>query len=171
MGKANSTIRSAIENSTFSEGPNYLLNDGADKNYSLAVYAAGTVYTLTGTPALVDFGTTDPSIVLDKAGTYSITARAQVKRNNSTHIADHTITFKLRRTNNTAADIANATTTYNDEAHNASNETEPNQILPEVIYTTTNTNDVIELWGSVSSAGTGGTHDVDEASIVAKRLY
>lgn len=153
------------------KAPTYNLTDGSDKNYTLSAYASGTVYTLTDTAALVDFGTTDPAITINKAGTYLIIARAQVKRNSSTHIADHTVTFKLRRTNNTAADIANSSTTYNDEAHNASNETEPNQILPHVIYTTANTDDVIQLWGSVSAAGTGGSHDVDEASVIAIRLY
>lgn len=148
----------------------FLLADGSDKNYALSVYASGAVYSLTGTPALLDFGTTDPSITIDKAGTYLLIARAQVKRNNSTHIADHTVTFKLRRTNNTAADIANSSTTYNDEAHSASNENEPNQLLPVVPYLAT-AGDIIQLWGSVSAAGTGGTHDVDEASLTAIRLY
>lgn len=149
----------------------YLLSDTADKNYTLSVYAAGTVYALTITPALLAFGTTSPSLTIDKAGTYRIFARAQVTRNNSTHIAAHTITFKLRRTNNTAADITNSSTTYADDPHNAANDTEHQDVLPEVIYTTANTNDVIELWGVVSAAGAGGTHDVDEANIVCQRLY
>lgn len=136
----------------------------------LSVYAAGTAYSLTITPALLTFGTTSPTLTINKPGTYLIRARAQVVRNNSTHIADHTVTLKLRRTNNTAADLANAVTAYPDDPHNASNDTEGNWMIPEVIYTTANTDDVIELWGDVSSAGTGGTHDVTEASIIAE-LY
>lgn len=142
-----------------------------DANHLITVFATGTVYALTGSAALIDFGTTDPSIVIDKPGTYLITYRAQVKRNNSTHIADHDITLKLRRTNNTAADVANSSTTYTDEAHNASNDSEGNWIMPDIPYTTLNSDDIIQLWGSVSAAGTGGTHDVIEVSIIAKRLY
>lgn len=142
-----------------------------DANHIITAYAAGTAYTLTGSAALLDFGTTDPSIVIDKPGTYLLSARVQVKRNNSTHLADHDITLKLRRTNNTAADVSNATTTYTDEAHNASNESEGCWILPQVTYSTINADDIIQLWGSVTAAGTGGTHDVIEASIVAMRLF
>ena len=149
----------------------YKLSDSSDKNYTLSVYASGTAYSLTITSALLTFGTTSPSLTIDKAGTYRIYARAQVTRNNSSHVSSHTISFKLRRTNNTAADITNSTTTFSDDAHSTSYETEHQDILPEIIYTTSNTDDIIQLWGVASSAGTGGTHDVDEACIVAERLY
>ena len=40
---------------------------------SSAVTGVGTDYSVTGTPALVDFGTTDPSVSIPEAGTYQVT--------------------------------------------------------------------------------------------------
>jgi hypothetical protein len=54
-------------------------SEGADLNHRVhnrteQVNGAGTNYTFTGTHALVDFGTTDPSISLPTAGTYNVRA-------------------------------------------------------------------------------------------------
>jgi len=43
-----------------------LTAQGTLTNFS--VYAAGTAYSLTGTSALLDFGTTDPSVTINQAG-------------------------------------------------------------------------------------------------------
>jgi hypothetical protein len=73
----------------------------------LSVYAAGTAYQLTASDAALDFGTTDPSLTLTKAGTYLLTARVRLDYNGATFSAVRTATLKLRRTNNTAADLSN----------------------------------------------------------------
>jgi hypothetical protein len=39
------------------------------------------------------------------------------------------------------------------------------------VYTTTNANDIIQLYGLIDTVPTGGTVQVMEASIVAVRLY
>jgi len=43
--------------------------------------------------------------------------------------------------------------------------------LPDVVYTTSNNNDIIEVWGDVSVVPTAGSLDAVEASIIATRLY
>lgn len=136
-------------------------------NYS--AYASGTVYTMTATPALVDFGTADPSITISTAGTYLIFSGGNLKYNGATYVGTQTATLKLRRTNNTAADLSNGTrtltlriiTTITDDAGFLSN--------PPVIYTAS-AGDIIQLWGSVSATPSAGSVQVDSAEIVAVKI-
>lgn len=149
----------------------FLLTDGSDKNYSLATYAAGTAYALTATPAALDFGTTDPVVTLAKAGTYLLLARVNLKYNAATFAASRTVTLKLRRTNNTAADLTNGTLTSLTDIITTKTYTFGVFDLPRIIYTTTNTNDAITIFGDVSVIPTAGSLDAVAAEIVAVRLY
>lgn len=136
----------------------------------LSVYATGTVYTLTATPAAVDFGTTDPTITLNAVGTYAIRARVKVALNGATFAANRTLTVKLRRTNNTAADVADSSTTYVVPITTTITNTLAVIELPEVLYTTANTNDVLTIFADISVTPSAGSISIDEASIVAVRL-
>lgn len=132
-------------------------------------FAAGTIYSLTNTAALIDFGTTDPSITLTAPGTYLILARARIDYNAATFAAVRTATLKLRRTNNTAADLANGavaaktdiltliTSTFCEKAWWA-------------LYTTANSDDIIQLFGSLDVVPTAGSLDIAEASLIAIQL-
>lgn len=144
---------------------------GVGWNYPLSVYAAGTAYSLTATPAAMTFGTTNPVLVLDKSGTYKIEGRAYAQYNGATYASNQTATVKLRRTNNTAADIANATTTAKLRVITTITDTVGVMPLPPVTYTTTNANDSITIFGSVSSTPAAGSVDISEASIFATLLY
>lgn len=134
-------------------------------------YAAGTVYNLTASSALIDFGTTDPSITLATNGTYKISARAYVKYSGATYAGNQTLTIKLRRTNNTAADVSNSSTTVDLEILTTTTKAVGVIVLPDIIYTTSNNDDIIQLWGAVSATPSAGNVVVNEASIVAHRLY
>jgi hypothetical protein len=108
--------------------------------HSVAAYAAGTG-TLTATFAAVSFSTTNPVVVLDQPGTWRISARVQINSSNS---ADQQVQFKLRRTNNSAADIANSAVTFTvlggqDLDHFVE--------IPLVYYTTANANDSLTVFG------------------------
>lgn len=146
------------------------LTDGSDKNYSLSVYAAGTAYQLTNTAAALTFGTTSPSLTLDKAGTYLLLARVNLLYNGATFAASRTVTLKLRRTNNTAADLTNGTATAATDIVTTKTFTFGVFELPQVIYTTALTNDAIALFGDVSVVPTAGSLDAVAANIVAIRL-
>ena len=135
----------------------------------LSVHASGTAYQLTATPALLDFGTTDPSLTISKSGTYLVTARVKLGYNAATFAAVRTVTLKLRRTNNTAADLTNGTTTSATEIITALTYTFTDQSWA-VIYTTTNDNDIIQIFGDVGVLPTAGSLDAQEASIIATRL-
>lgn len=147
----------------------YFLRGAALLN-PLSVYAAGTVYTLTATSAAVDFGTTDPIITVNAAGTYRIKARIKVALNAATFSANRTLTVKLRRTNNTAADVANSSTTWIVPITSAITNTLAVIELPEVLYTTALATDTIQLFADISVLPTAGSITIDEASIVAVRL-
>ncbi len=144
---------------------------GAQVNYPLTVYASGTVASLTSSDALVDFGTTDPTLVLDKPGTYMLMGRAMLKYNGATYAGSQTATVHLRRTNNTAADVSNATTTAQLRIITTVTDTVGVMPFPPVIYTTTNSNDSISIYGALSATPAAGSVDCTEASIVAIKLY
>lgn len=150
-------------------GAAYQLNGVALHN-PLSVYATGTVYTLTAVSAAVDFGTTDPIITVNAAGTYKISGRVRVAINGATFSANRTLTVKLRRTNNTAADLANSSTTWIVPITTTITNTLAVIELPEVLYTTALTTDTIQLFSDISVVPTAGTISIDEASIVAIRL-
>lgn len=135
----------------------------------LTSYSAGTVYSLTATPAQVVFGTTSPALTINGAGTYLIFANAKLDYNGATFAAVRTPTLKLRRTNNTAADLANASVTAATSIITALTYT-LEQLAWWAIYTTTNTNDIIQIFGSIDVIPTLGTLDVSAASLIAIRL-
>lgn len=148
-------------------------NPGLDttfSNSSISGLAAGTAYSLTNTAALVDFGTTDPAITVNLPGTYILMGRARVDYAAATFAAVRTVTFKLRRSNNTPSDISGTSSSFLTQIITALSFTALTVNLPPVVYTTTNADDVIQLWGSVSAVPTAGTIDVTEASVVAIRL-
>jgi hypothetical protein len=134
-----------------------------------SVYAAGTVYTLTNVSAAVDFGTTDPIITVNAVGTYAIRAKVKVALNGATFAANQTLTVKLRRTNNTAADVANSSTTWVVPIVTTITNTLAVIELPEVLYTTALTTDTLQIFADISVVPSAGTISIDEASIVAIR--
>lgn len=155
---------------TLAAGVAYDLSDGSDKNHQVNVVAAGTVYSLTATPTALTFGTTSPAIVLDKAGTYLLIARANLKYNAATFAATRAVTIKLRRTNNTPADLTGGTRVLATGVITTLTYTFDDSSLA-VVYTTTNVNDAITLFGDVAVVPTAGSLDAIEANIVAVRLF
>lgn len=138
---------------------------------TFATYAAGTAYQLTATPALLNFGTTDPTITLTQAGTYLLSAHVNLLYNAATFAAVRTVTLKIRRTNNTAADVANSPLVLSTAIITTQTYTFAAVALPQVLYTTANTNDALELFGDVSVVPSAGSLDAVGASILAVRLF
>ena len=163
------TVGTADSNSI--DFPAFNLSDGSDKNYTLAVYAAGTAYSLTNTAAALDFGTTDPALTLNKAGTYLIFGKANLKYNGATFAAPQAVTIKLRRTNNTAADLTNGSVVLTTAIITTQTYTFAAVDIPPVLYTTSATDDAITIFGDVAVVPGAGSLDAIAASIVAVRLY
>lgn len=151
--------------------PNQLQTDGVRVGYNLSVYGAGTAYALTTTSAVVTFGTTSPTIVVDKAGTYLVMAQVNLAYNGATVVAE-TATFKVRRTNNTAANVG-AIPVVDLPVSTTLTNTLGIFEVPPFIYTTTNTNDSLSIFANVSADLGAGTIDATAigTSIVLVRLY
>ena len=135
-------------------------------------YSAGTVYSLTASMAKVDFGTTDPAITIPATGKYLITTNVKLAYNGVISATNRTVTLKLRRTNNTAADLSNSTTTFVTQVVSlvGLTGTAGDCDVPALIYNGTS-GDTIEMQGQISSvSGLTGSMDVQEASIVATRI-
>lgn len=145
-----------------------IVNPNVDSN-PLSVYASGTAYSLTASSAAIDFGTTDPSLTLTKYGVYLIIARARLNYNGATFGANRTTTLKLRRTNNTAADLTDGSVTATTAITSAVTSTFVDQTWT-CLYTTSNSNDVIAMYGDVSAVPSPGSLDVAAASIIAIRI-
>jgi hypothetical protein len=146
----------------------------------LTSYGSGTAYTLTATPAAIDMGTTDPLLTL-QPGTWRIYARAILSYNAATFASNRTITFKLRRTNNTAADVSNGTAAIGsgitDAAGAASGgATKSIEIrTPVAIYTTMRGTpsadaDTIAPFIDVSVLPTAGDVTVTACEMIAERV-
>lgn len=133
-----------------------------------AAYGTGTAYSLTNTAAALDFGTTDPAIVIPGSGTWKLSAIVQLNYTGATVVTE-TATLKLRRTNNTAADIANTTLLLDLPVATTLTNTYGTFALMRVLYTTTNANDAIAIFGSVSATLGAGTIDATAACLLAER--
>jgi hypothetical protein len=115
-------------------------------------------------------------ITIGAPGTYSI--RARVVLRGSSLVAsigtERAAAFKLRRINNTAADIAHSQTVVNIDETLGYEHVEYGTIqsltLPEVIYTTTNSNDIITIQGMLDIPFDAGWAVIPEANIVITQL-
>ena len=148
----------------------FSLSPTAPSNSALSIAAVGTAYALTTSQALLDFGTTDPILTITEPGTYLLLANVRVDYTAATFAAVRNVTLKLRRTNNTAADITGATTTFQTQIITTLTFTAFDGDLPPVIYTTLNNNDIIHFFGGIDTGPTAGTIDAVAASIVAIKL-
>lgn len=132
---------------------------------NLAVYFVGLTYRLTSTFAAAHI----TGLVLNKAGTYLLMPQITIlKTDRST--ADYTFSAKLRRTNNTAADITNTLSTFTDYTYSVEameNDTYHVVSLPAVYYTTTGTTDNLVIYAKAISTGDVACLSITEVSIVA----
>lgn len=149
---------------------NAITNLGLKKS-PLTVYAAGTAYQFTNASAALTFGTTSPTLVINAVGTYVIYARVRVDYNGATFAAVRTGTLKLRRTNNTAADLTNATSSFKTDIITTLTYTLADIFIPITTYITTNTNDSISIFGDISVVPSAGSLDCVEAEIIAVRIF
>lgn len=131
--------------------------------------SVGSAYSLTNSSAALDFGTTDPSVILDEPGTYLIFARADINYAASTFLAVRDVTLKLRRTNNTAEDLTNAAIVLKTDIITTLTYSFANPCW-WAVYTTANSDDIITIFGDVSVVPSAGALSVINASLVAIKI-
>lgn len=137
---------------------------------TITAYSAGTAYSLTATHALLDFSTTDPAITITSAGTWLIMAGANLKLNGATFAATETAACKVRRTNNTAADLTSAADSITIPIVTTATQHAGTVRIPSIIYTTTNTTDILQVFGRVLVTPSAGSIDATSSFIVAIKL-
>lgn len=136
----------------------------------IAVYGVGTAYQLTNTSAAIVMGTTSPVLPLTIAGTYALYALVTLRMNGATFAANRTVTLKVRRTNNTAADVTNASITLDTGIVTTVTQTFARVLLPLVGYTTANMNDSLTIFADVNTVPSAGSLDVSACSLVAVKV-
>ncbi len=138
-----------------------------------------STWQLTATYAAADFTSgTDPAVSLTTAGTYKIEADLCVQYASAAYYLSATknITFKLRRTNNTAADLTNTEVTNYLSSSTVGGgfgeyDTQMCMTITADDYTTTNTNDSITVFGDLQALPDAGSVDVNYLSIYAERIF
>lgn len=135
----------------------------------------GVDFDLTITPQILALSGSQPTITLGGPGTYALYSSAQYRYTNAYkgHNPPASVTTAIHRLNNTPAYLTLAqsvwTATDQDFSLNQSR-TAMYSVLPCIIYTTTTTGDVLELWGWFSGLIDGGKISSTEASVVAIKL-
>lgn len=141
---------------------------------TLTVTASGTPYNLTATPALLDFtggGSVDPSLTITSPGDYLLFARVRLDyAGGCSFVARRTVTIKIRRTNNTPADLTGATDSFSTQIIAVQTFIAGTVHLVAIPYTTANSTDILQLWGDVSVVPSAGSLDASEASIMVLKL-
>jgi len=132
--------------------------------------SSGTAYSLTASAAALDFGTTDPVVTLAEAGRYQIEADVLLQYSGATFASNRTVTLKLRRTNNTAADLTNATVTCNTDVTTTITGPMIMVHLKADDYTTAGSSDAITVFGDVSVVPSAGNLQASFAKIYARRI-
>ncbi len=139
-------------------------------NNIVQTVASGTAYTMTTSYAAVTFGTTSPTVTLLNAGTYTIYVDVQSQLSSAT-ITTQSVSFKLRRNNNTPADLTGATFGAPLPVQTAGSELGPAIHIGPIKYTTSGTTDVIEVQGILSASTGAGSVTASACTITAIRAY
>lgn len=102
--------------------------------------------------------------------TYLLFARARIDYVGATYNATHTVTFKLRRTNNTAGDVTNGVVTFQTAVITTLSYTAGQPSIVAIPYTTQGVSDVIQPFVSVDVLPSAGSMEIIECSITAVEL-
>jgi hypothetical protein len=138
---------------------------------SYTIQAGGTVATLPDSTAILNFGTTDPSMTITAAGTYMLQAGATLQYNAwEPDINPSTVTIKVRRTSGSPDDVSGANVNF-DLATTGAAYTGPLMVVttPMVIYTSAGS-ETIQLWGDRGGDPVGGSIEARSAWITAIRI-
>lgn len=135
------------------------------------VVATGTAYTMTNAYGSLDFGTTDPILTIANAGTYAVFVDVQLNLVGATYATYDSATIKLRRTNNTAADLAGSTFGTFIPTITTITAVGPYLHVGPIKYTTTNTNDTITVQGILGTTPAAGSVTATACTITAIRAY
>jgi hypothetical protein len=146
------------------------INRGSNPfNNFLTSYFSGAVYTVTNSSAEVKLNGNSQPVIIDVAGKYLLRAWVKIDLSGATFAATRTLTIKLRRLNNTAADVANAVLTFTVPITTTLSETLAFIDLPGVQYTGTAT-DQIAMFADINIVPSAGSIVISAGGITAMRI-
>lgn len=138
--------------------PIYYIASGVGANYSLTTGFANIV-----------FGTSNPSFTIDIPGRYLVNANVQINYSGATFAGVQNVNCKVVRTNNDAVDLTssvglstNVVTTLTAQCGVIN--------CPQVIYSTSNSNDILTIQGIVATAPSVGSLTVSSAVVSAIKI-
>lgn len=130
---------------------------------------SGTAYQLTATSAAIAPGTNTPALTLPEPGKWLLEAEVTLRNNGATFAANRTITLKLRRTNNTAADITNGSRTFDSGVTTTVTGTSATANW-SAEYDTLNSDDAVTIFADVSVIPSAGSLDVAYVKLKATKI-
>jgi hypothetical protein len=139
----------------------------------LTVYgASGAATDLAVAMGLITIGATPITKIITTPGTYLLSARARLDYWGATFAATQLVTLKLYRTNNTPADVTNATAGFKTPVIAVAYDGTAGIIqLPTVLYTTALATDSISLYGNIDVLPGAGAARIVQADMMALRIY
>jgi hypothetical protein len=136
----------------------------AGQTPSINTIATGTVYNLTNSYAAITFGTTSPTATLPSTGKWMVFANIQTAYAGATFAGLQNESFKIRRTNNTAADLTDSIRSQDLAVVTTLTEAGPSVMIGPIYYNGTS-GDVLSVFGTVSAAPSVGNMTVTDCSI------
>lgn len=132
----------------------------------VSAYGSGVAFSLTTISQLLNIGTAPPSITLPNTLRYAIFGRVRLDWVGATIAVGKIVTVKLRRINNTAADLG-LTLGFTLPAATGLSTTAVVMNLPPWIYTPAQAGDNIELWGAIDTTPSPGDIKAVDTALVA----
>jgi hypothetical protein len=111
----------------------------------------GTAYSLTTSLALLNLGTSQPSVTLPAKGTFIIFATALFPYGAA--VSQYTLTTLIQRTNNTPGAVTGSQIVINANDTSSGAQTDLQLVLPLFIYTTTSVGDILQIWSKYATIG------------------
>jgi hypothetical protein len=141
-------------------------------SYYVVNHGTGSNYVMTETSTEITHDTTNSAVTLAQAGTYKLSGMMVTFYNGAQFQGGDVVTIKLRRTNNTPADLVNSQVVVSALIGSTQSAFDGGRqvSLPHVVYTTENTDDRIALFVAVNDAPGQGTLEVNQDHIFAERL-
>jgi hypothetical protein len=136
-----------------------------------AAYLTGTAYTMTNSAAAIVGGTTSPTITLPAAGTYFIYSDLDMNEVGATYTGGQTATLEFYRTNNTPGVLTSSPAIFTFPPITTQTASAATMNVHGLIYTTTNSNDVVTVYGVLSATPSAGSITISGGGIYALRLY
>jgi hypothetical protein len=133
--------------------------------------SAGTAYPFTNSNAQVAFGTTNVTLTLTKAGTYLLVARIHVVMASATYSTSQNFNVHVERTNNTPSSLTQPAITFTMPI--MSTTTSQSVFFGYLglgTYTTANTNDILDLFASVTGLPNTGALNLASAQLMALQI-